>query len=239
LTAPVFRCGPIFGSRRNLAIGADSWSEARSSPSVFFGEANVVERNRGADRESSTKPSAERIRHDPEESLFLRPRSSVMRRLLQATERAAYSEATILLTGESGVGKTLLARQIHLWSSRRAKPFLIIDCARLSQPNPQSSAPGLEMLPLGVMNWARRLEEAKGGTVFLTRIDDLSPALQVEFARFVQQRTLKTGESECMIDVRIVATANRDLALAVEAGQFREDLFYRLNIISLRVSPLR
>ena len=162
-----------------------------------------------------------------------------MRRLLENAEQAAGSDGTILLTGESGTGKTLLAKQIHRWSPRRAKPFSIIDCTMLSEQSGEGPGWGLKALPIGATHRARRLEAVEGGTLFLASIDDLPPALQGELARFVQDRTLETVEGEKTIDVRIIAASNRDLISEVKTHRFRDDLFYSLNIISLRVPPLR
>ncbi len=176
-----------------------------------------------------------------EDALFLQPRSPDMRRLLENAEQAAASNGTILLTGESGTGKTLLARQIHLWSSRRAKPFVIIDCTILSQQSRERERSGwaLDALPIGAKRASERFEAAEGGTLLLASIDDLPPALQVELAQFVQDRTLKTAQGEKTLDVRIIAASSRDLVPEVRAHRFREDLFYNLNIISLRVPALR
>ena len=176
-----------------------------------------------------------------EDSLLLQPRSPDMRRLLEDAEQAAASDGTILLTGESGTGKTLIARQIHLWSSRRTKPFVIIDCTVLSQQGRKRESSGwaLDALRLGAKPASKPFEAADGGTLFLACIEDLLPALQVELAQFVQDRRLKMAEGEKTIDVRIIAASNRDLVPEVRTHRFREDLFYGLNIISLRVPPLR
>jgi len=176
-----------------------------------------------------------RILHDAVEgSLLLQARSPVMQRLLENARQAASSNATILLTGESGTGKSLLARQIHLWSPRRAKPFSIIGCTRLTQHQDGS---GLDSPPIATASGQALIEAADGGTVFLASVDELHPAWQSRFARLVQ-RTIQTTDGEKRIDVRIIASSHRDLLLEVKARRFSEDLFYGLNILSLHVPPL-
>jgi len=175
------------------------------------------------------------LRDSVEKSPLLQSRNPVMRRLLESARLASGSNATILITGESGTGKSLLARQIPLWSPRRTKSFSIIDCTRLSQHqngsalDAQSSATTIvEALVAG----------AEGGTIFLTRVDELHPTLQSELVRLVQERAIQTAEGEKKINVRFIASSNCDLLAEVKAHRFREDLFYSLNIISLYVPPL-
>jgi NtrC-family two-component system response regulator AlgB len=164
-----------------------------------------------------------------------------MQRTLQSAERAAASDATILLIGESGTGKSLLARQIHLWSPRRAKPFLTIDCAALPQQTHGAEGSGWNFNPLPpvVKRGSGKLGALEDGTLFLANIDDLPPPLQVELARFIQNRTIETPQGEKINDLRIIAASSRDLVPEVKMHRFREDLFYNLNIISLRIPPLR
>jgi two-component system, NtrC family, response regulator AlgB len=158
-----------------------------------------------------------------------------MRRLLADARLAAASKATILLSGESGTGKSLLARQIHLWSPRRARSFSIIDCTRLSQHEGKSTsgASSIEAAKLLEM-----LADAEGGTVFFASVDELHPTLQSGLAQFAQQRTIQTNAGDKAIDVRLVASTNRDLLGEVRARRFSQDLFYGLNIISLQVPAL-
>jgi two-component system, NtrC family, response regulator AlgB len=169
-------------------------------------------------------------------SLFLQSHNLAMRHLLENAERAADSDGTILLTGESGTGKTLLAQQMHLWSPRRAKPFVIVNCATASQALEREA---VLALPMGAKRNQGLLEGAEGGTVLLEEIRDLSPALQLALARFVEDRTLESAEGEKTVDVRIIAATSHDLLSDVAAHRFREDLFYSLDIISLRLPALR
>ena len=152
-----------------------------------------------------------RLLHDAvEDSLFAQLRSPVMERLLENARQAASSNATILLTGESGTGKSLLARQIHLWSRRRAQRFSIIDCTRLSPLRDGSTLDAPSTSPASAH---ALLAGAEGGTVFLARVDELHPALQSGFARFVQDRVLQTAEGEegstCGLSLPPIVTSSR------------------------------
>jgi len=180
-------------------------------------------------------------REAAEDYLFLESRSPMMRRLLENARQAAASDGTILLTGEGGTGKTLLARQMHIWSPRRAKPFVIVNCATLSPQSLEGEVLGqaVKTLPMRAKRRQGPLERAEGGTVFLEDVCELPAALQVAFVRFVQDRTLETADGEKTVDVRIIVATSRDLPSEVAAHRFREDLFYSLNIISLRVPALR
>ena len=173
------------------------------------------------------------------EGLLLQSYAPSMQRLLASARRAAGSDATILLSGESGVGKSFLARQIHLWSPRREKPFLMIDCASLLQRSQEWSFGPRTSQRRGVQRKLGRLAATEGGTLFLANIHDLPLFLQSEFARFLEKRSITTTVGENPIDVRLIAASSRDLAAAVQAHQFLADLYYSLNIVSLCVPPLR
>ncbi len=183
------------------------------------------------------------LRDTVEDRPLLQSRSPAMCRLLQDAERVANSEAAILLTGESGTGKNVLARQIHRWSPRRDKPFVVINCTTLSEQLLESELFGhvKGAFTGAIKNKPGRLEAANDGTVFLDEIADLSATLQAKFLRFVQEQSFeRVGAGDIIhIDVRIIAASNRDLMAEVAGHQFREDLFYRLNVIALNVPPLR
>jgi DNA-binding NtrC family response regulator len=181
------------------------------------------------------------VRDVNEDSLFLESRSPVMRRLLENAQQAAASNGTILLIGESGTGKTLLARQMHLWSPRRAKPYIAVNCAMLSPHSMEREVLGqtVQTVPRRANRSQNPLEGAAGGTVFLEDVSELSATLQLALVQLVQDRSLETLEGKITIDVRIMVATSRDLVAEVAAHRFREDLFYSLNIISLRVPALR
>src|SRR5580704_4452673 len=183
------------------------------------------------------------LRDAVEERPFLQSQSSTMRRLLQDAERVASSEAAILLTGESGTGKNVLAKQIHRWSRRRERPFIVINCTTLSEQLLESELFGhvKGAFTGAVKDKPGRLEAANGGTVFLDEIADLSAPLQAKFLRFVQEQSFERvgGDRVIKVDARIIAASNRDLEAEVTARRFRDDLYYRLNVITLRVPSLR
>ncbi len=169
--------------------------------------------------------------------------SPVMKELVESAKRAATSKATILLRGESGSGKGMIAELVHRESDRAKGPFVYINCVALSDDLIESTLFGHERGAFtgAVAQKAGRFEAANSGTAFLDEIGDISPRLQTKLLHF-----LETGEFERVggtrtlnVDCRIVAATNRDLEAAVRDGHFREDLLYRLNVIGLEVPPLR
>jgi NtrC-family two-component system response regulator AlgB len=166
-----------------------------------------------------------------------------MVRMMATARQAAASEATVLLSGESGTGKNVLARQIHRWSPRDGHPFVVVNCTTLSEELLESELFGhvRGAFTGAIKDKPGRLEAADGGTVFLDEIADLSASLQTKFLRFVQEQSFERvgGDRTIHVDVRIIAASNRDLRSETAARRFREDLFYRLNVITLSVPPLR
>ncbi|HET9481200.1 MAG TPA: sigma-54 dependent transcriptional regulator, partial [Candidatus Polarisedimenticolia bacterium] len=171
-------------------------------------------------------------------------RSEEMARVRDLVARVgASSAATVLLTGESGTGKDLIARAIHAASDRASAPFMNITCTALPETLLESELMGHEK---GAFTDARQakpglLELADEGTVFLDEVGDLPPALQAKLLRFVQEKTFRRvgGIRDIEVDVRIIAATNRDLSKAVADGRFRADLFHRLNVIKVELPPLR
>jgi len=170
-------------------------------------------------------------------------KSPAMQLLLRTARQAATSDATMLLLGESGAGKNVLARQVHEWSPRHERPFVVVTCTTLSDQLLESELFGhvRGAFTGAIKDKPGRLEAADGGTVFLDEIADLSPALQSKLLRFLQERRFERvgGSHTIEVDARILAASNRDLEPLVAAGHFRGDLFYRLNVISLNVPALR
>jgi transcriptional regulator with PAS, ATPase and Fis domain len=168
--------------------------------------------------------------------------SEAMRALRDRVERVASTDFTVLIEGESGVGKELVARQIHELGRRRQGPFVAINCAALVETLIEAELFGIEeRTATGVRGRRGKFEHADGGTLFLDEVSDLSTAAQAKLLRAIQDFTVERvgGNGARRIDTRIVAATNRPLAALVEQGLFRTDLFYRLSGVEIAVPPLR
>jgi DNA-binding NtrC family response regulator len=170
-------------------------------------------------------------------------KSTAVREVFQLAKTAARSQSTILVLGESGTGKELLARAIHSESPRNSGPFVAISCSALTESLLESELFGHEKGAFTGAAARRRgtFETANGGTLFLDEIGDISPKLQLDLLRVLEERSFcRVGGTEPVsVDVRIIAATNRDLKKAVADGVFRDDLFYRLNVIPITLPPLR
>ncbi len=157
--------------------------------------------------------------------------------------RVAPTDSTVLISGESGTGKELVARALHLNSTRAGKPFMAVNCAALADSLLESELFGHEKGAFtgAVSQKKGRLEIAEGGTVFLDEIGELAPALQVKLLRVLQEHEFERvgGTRTIPTDIRLIAATNRNLEEAIAAGIFRQDLYYRLNVVELEMPPLR
>ena len=169
--------------------------------------------------------------------------SSEMRKIKEFIQKVATTKSTILIQGESGTGKQVLARAIHNLSNRKDKPFIYVKCVALSEQLLESDLFGHEKGAFtGAYQRKRgRLETAHSGTVFLDEIGDITPVIQTKFLHFLESEEFERvgGTQTLKVDARIIAATNRDLSRALEEKKFREDLFFRLNVISITVPPLR
>lgn len=170
-------------------------------------------------------------------------RAPVMRRIYRTIRQVANSKTTVLLSGESGTGKELVARAIHNHSPRHRKRFLALNCGALPETLLESELFGhIKGAFTGAhVNKHGLFEAANGGTFFLDEVADLSSSLQVKLLRVIQEREIKPvgGTNTTRVDVRLIAATNRDLEQEIVKGRFREDLFYRLNVIPIHLPPLR
>ncbi|HEU0014485.1 MAG TPA: sigma-54 dependent transcriptional regulator, partial [Longimicrobium sp.] len=202
----------------------------------------VVER---ALRETELRRELARLRGSAGEGARARivGRAPPMRRLFELIERVAPTRATVLVTGETGTGKELVARAVHDLSDRARRPFVAVNCSALPETLLESELFGHVKGAFTGAVAARRglFEEAAGGTLFLDEIATVSPAIQVKLLRVLQERKVQRvgGGASLNVDFRLVAACNVSLEDEVEAGRFREDLFYRLNVFPVHVPPLR
>jgi two-component system response regulator AtoC len=197
--------------------------ETKSSPqpSTFVEVGEIMERERGIFIYTSEK----------------------MHQVKEMIDQVANTDVTVLIQGESGVGKEVVARSIHLNSLRKDKPFVKVNCAALPSELLESELFGYEK---GAFTGAYRqkpgkFELANGGTIFLDEIVEISPALQAKLLQVLQDREFSRlgGKKDVRVDVRVLAATNKNMQEAVESGRFREDLYYRLNVVNVTIPPLR
>jgi transcriptional regulator with PAS, ATPase and Fis domain len=177
------------------------------------------------------------------ENFVIKGSHPVMEKILSVSRRVAATDSTVLIMGESGTGKELIARFIHSNSRRSNQPFIAVNCGAIPAELLESEMFGHERGAFTGAVGARMgmFQLASGGTIFLDEIGEMSSQLQVKLLRVLQERDIRpVGSDRCVkVDVRVVAASNRDLAMEVEKGRFREDLYYRLQVIPVLLPPLR
>jgi len=200
---------------------------------------NVVQRALSTPR----TPAAEAAAEDPEEKLPLIGRSSAMQEIYRTLARLMGTDLSVMITGESGTGKELVARALHDYGKRRNGPFVAINMAAIPRELIESELFGHEKGAFtgATQRASGRFEQAEGGTLFLDEIGDMPPEAQTRLLRVLQEGEYTTvgGRTPIRANVRIVAATHRDLTQLIRQGLFREDLFYRLNVVPIRLPPLR
>ncbi len=233
----------------------EEWGDERADELRFFEPTRleecldvslqrVTESLKHAERKLSARRRAlTRVVKDVEEPLGIVAKSPSMRQLISLTRRVARVDSTVVVTGESGSGKERIARFVHDESSRAAGPFIAVNCGAITETLLESELFGHKR---GAFTGATQdriglFEAANGGTLLLDEVGEVSLGMQVKLLRVLQEREVRrVGESGVRkVDVRVIAATNRDLAEAVAAGEFRQDLYYRLKVVELQVPPLR
>lgn len=244
LCVPLKRRGRIIGVIEALnTTKAEGFSQADMELLLAFGSlaATALSRARAFTTVRNAKVAFQEVIQD-RYHLIAGPSNS-MEEVLRLARATAATPSTVLLLGESGTGKEVLARAIHQWSPRADHPFIAVNCTALSPELLENELFGHER---GAFTGATgqkkgKFELADGGTIFLDEIGDLAPDLQVKLLRVLQEREFQRlgGTREIRVDVRILAATNRDLQQAMQTGGFRQDLYYRLNVVSMTLPTLR
>jgi transcriptional regulator with GAF, ATPase, and Fis domain len=254
--APIVAAGNFLGAlvlldkeARRGASGGFEEEDRRFLTSLASLCGSAIARRREVERLERTKQSLEeenrRLRDETGRQagreLFVGESPGVLR-VLELVQRVAPSKISVLISGESGTGKELVARMIHARSGRAEKPFVAINCAAVPESLLEAELFGIERgVATGVEARAGRFEFAQGGTLFLDEVGDMPAALQAKLLRVLQEREIERvgGRRRIPMDVRVLAATHADLSRRISAGEFREDLYYRLRVVEILLPPLR
>jgi Nif-specific regulatory protein len=234
----------LYSLQASTVLGANALEFALAvADQLALALANLADRNSLTDELELACHQNRSLRQLLEVESDLVGRSETMRRLRDSIARVARSDATALVRGESGVGKELVARAIHFNSNRREAPIVCLNCAALSETLLESELFGHEQGSFtGATNRKiGKFEQANGGTLFLDEVGEMSMTIQAKFLRVLEGQPFERvgGHESVQVDTRVVSATNRDLEQAVEVGEFRKDLYYRLQILEIRVPSLR
>ncbi|MDD2390160.1 MAG: sigma-54 dependent transcriptional regulator [Desulfobacterales bacterium] len=228
----------VKGAVEAVKMGAEEYL-----PKPFTDEELFAAVERALNKQELHKAVLDRKPHAVPDSYGILGKSKPVRKVLKDIKKASESTATVLVSGESGTGKELVARAVHYSSTQASAPFVPVNCGAIPEKLLESELFGYVKGAFTGANESRAgfFQTADGGTIFLDEVNEMSPAMQVKLLRVLQDRqVLMIGARKaCKVDIRIVASSNKDLRSLVEKGTFREDLFFRLNVISIRVPPLR
>ncbi len=173
----------------------------------------------------------------------IQSKNTKMQKVLQLARQVANADSTVLITGDTGTGKEVMASAIHGWSPRRHGPIIKVNCAAIPDTLLESELFGYEKGAFtgAVSSKPGKFEIAQGGTIFLDEIGDISPALQIKLLRVLQEKEFEHlgGLNHISVDARVIAATNKDLQEEMEAGKFRKDLYYRLNVVPIHLPPLK
>jgi transcriptional regulator with GAF, ATPase, and Fis domain len=227
----------------SCACGDEEMSDASWTAAHIDDERVTLERGGSADRDAVRRRIGAVLERKTPRYTMLLGHSDKMREVCDLIERVADTDVTVLVRGESGTGKELVARAIHASSARRQRPFVKVNCAALPTELLESELFGFERGAFtgAIQQKAGKFEFANHGTMFLDEISELAPPLQAKLLQVLQDGEFSRlgGRDDVRVDVRVVAATNRDLESAVADGQFREDLFFRLNVVCITLPPLR